>query len=175
MYKITETTAYYPLSVLLRESGLEVEISNNAPEETLKMWKCEDEETGELLAAAVLQYKSYCYVLENLAVKPLDPDYLGVTAAEYWIGILFPAGTAAPEGFQALHIPAGDYALHYLYGKEDAPDMYGSAALRLCAQAMEAQGMTQAPGAVMERYNCPRFTTPDAEGNVIIDYLVPIQ
>lgn len=114
-------------------------------------------------------------VLENLAVKPLDPDYLGVTAAEYWIGMLFPAGTAAPEGFQALHIPAGDYALHYLYGKEDAPDMYGSAALRLCAQAMEAQGMTQAPGAVMERYNCSRFTTPDAEGNVIIDYLVPVQ
>lgn len=114
-------------------------------------------------------------VLENLAVKPLDPDYLGVTAAEYWIGMLFPAGTPAPEGFQTLSIPASDYALLYLCGKEGAPDMYGPDALRLCAQAMEAQGMTQAPGAVLERYNCPRFTTPDAEGNVIIDYLVPVQ
>lgn len=113
-------------------------------------------------------------ILENLAVKPLDPDYLGMTAAEYWIGMLFPAGTAAPEGFHALHIPAGDYALHYLYGKEDSPDMYGSAALRLCTQAMEAHGMTQGPGAVIERYNCPRFTTPDAQGNIIIDYLVPV-
>lgn len=25
-----------------------------------------------------------------------------------------------------------------------------------------------------ERYNCPRFTTPDADGNVILDYGIAI-
>ena len=26
-----------------------------------------------------------------------------------------------------------------------------------------------------ERYNCPRFTTPDEEGNVILDYGISIE
>jgi len=115
-------------------------------------------------------------VLENHAVKPVDPDYLGAMHGDaYWVGLLFPAGTIAPEGYESLEIPAADYALNYLYGKEDGADMYGPDALRLCTQAMEAQGLHQAPGVVMERYNCPRFTTPDAEGNVIIDYLIPVK
>jgi len=26
----------------------------------------------------------------------------------------------------------------------------------------------------MELYNCPRFTEPDAQGNIILDYYIPI-
>ena len=52
-YRISETEDYYPISVLCSECGLEVEPSKEAPDHNLKMWKCEDEDTGELLAAAV--------------------------------------------------------------------------------------------------------------------------
>ena len=68
-YRISETEDYYPISVLCNECGLEVEPSKEAPDHNLKMWKCEDEDTGELLAAAVAGYRDGCYVLEQLAVK----------------------------------------------------------------------------------------------------------
>ena len=68
-YRISETEDYYPISVLCSECGLEVEPSKEAPEHNLKMWKCEDKDTGELLAAAVAGYRDGCYVLEQLAVK----------------------------------------------------------------------------------------------------------
>ena len=51
-YRISETEDYYPISVLCNECGLEVEPSKEVPDHNLKMWKCEDEDTGELLAAA---------------------------------------------------------------------------------------------------------------------------
>ncbi len=69
MYRISKATDFLPLSELFHHSGLEVEPSERTPEETLRMWKCEDADTGELLAAATIQYKSGCYVLEHLAVK----------------------------------------------------------------------------------------------------------
>ena len=68
MYKIQETNDYLELSKLFHDSGLEVEVSSENPPETIKMWSCRDELTGELLAASVLQFKSNCYVLEDLAV-----------------------------------------------------------------------------------------------------------
>ena len=68
MTRIVETKDYYSLSKLFHDSGLEVEIEEETPPETLKMWRCEDEESGELLGGAVLQFKSGCYVLEDLAV-----------------------------------------------------------------------------------------------------------
>ena len=68
MTRIVETKDYYSLSKLFHNSGLEVEIEEKTPSETLKMWRCEDEESGELLGGAVLQFKSGCYVLEDLAV-----------------------------------------------------------------------------------------------------------
>lgn len=66
--RILETDDFYPLSVLFNGSGLEVKISRETKPGTLKMWRCEDEDTGELLGAAVLMHKNGCFVLEDLAV-----------------------------------------------------------------------------------------------------------
>lgn len=115
-------------------------------------------------------------VLENLETKPVDPDYLGlIHGNDYWVGMVFPAGTNAPDGFEAIEIPFGDYALNYIFAKEDDRDLYGSTALQLCLDAMTAAGLKKRPGFIIERYNCPRFTTPDAQDNVILDYLIPIE
>ncbi|MGN1021698.1 MAG: hypothetical protein ACI4O7_15145 [Aristaeellaceae bacterium] len=118
--------------------------------------------------------------LEHHTVPPYDPDYLDCIRAcdgqeEAWIGMLFPADAPVPEGYRAIGLPAGDYALILLRGREDDPGLYGSSARALCLQAMEALGMTPAPGLTLVRYNCPRFTTPDAEGCVIVDYLLPLK
>lgn len=69
MPRIQETQEFGPLSVFYRDNGLEIEISDRAPEGTIKSWKCEDEESGTLLAAATLQLRDECYVLSDLAVK----------------------------------------------------------------------------------------------------------
>ena len=118
--------------------------------------------------------------LEHHTVPPYDPDYMDCfrTSAgqeEAWIGMLFPANAPVPEGFLSAELPAGDYALCFLTGREDDPDLYGSAAMILCLQAMAEQDMQPVPGLTLVRYNCPRFTTPDAEGCVTVDYLLPLK
>lgn len=118
--------------------------------------------------------------LEHHTVPPCDPDYVDCYRIcngqeEAWIGMLFPQNAPVPESFHTVELPAGDYALCYLRGREDDPGLYGPAARMLCEQAMAEQGLTPAPGLTLVRYNCPRFTTPDAEGCVTVDYLLPLK
>lgn len=68
-YIIRETQDFYPLSVLCHESGMEVEIGETPPDGTVKMWRMEDAETGELIAAVTLQIRDRVHVLGTLAVR----------------------------------------------------------------------------------------------------------
>lgn len=68
MYSIRETQDFYPLSLLYQESGLEVTPGHTPPQGTLSMLRCEDSETGELVAAATLQRRAGHFVLAHLAV-----------------------------------------------------------------------------------------------------------
>lgn len=85
---------------------------------------------------------------------------------EYWIGMLL-TEAAVPEDFESVEIPAGDLAVCYLYGSENGGEIYGMH--DECVAAWQEQGW-KPTGWFMERYNCPRFTTPDEQGNVILDY-----
>lgn len=123
---------------------------------------------------------SWFDALEHHTVPPCDPDYMDCYRIcngqeEAWIGMLFPQNAPVPASFHTVELPAADYALIYLRGREDDPDLYGPAARALCIQAMAEQGMPPAPGLTLVRYNCPRFTTPDAEGCVTVDYLLPLK
>lgn len=69
MYRIVETQDYYPVSVMCHECGLEVEPSETAPGYVQRMWKCEDTDTGKMVAAAVTGYRDGRHVLENLVVS----------------------------------------------------------------------------------------------------------
>lgn len=66
---IKETSNYARLSAFYEANGLEIEVSENPPEGTLKSWEYIDEETKELFAAATLQKRANCYVLADLAVR----------------------------------------------------------------------------------------------------------
>ena len=85
--------------------------------------------------------------------------------------MFFPADTPVPEGFDAANLPAADYAVCYLQAEENSPDFYNPATHSLCLKALQQKGwMHPEDGWRFERYQCPRFTTPDASGKVILDY-----
>lgn len=88
----------------------------------------------------------------------------------YWIGCFFPENAPVPEGFGSVDFPAALLGVAWLYGKEET--LYGKESL--CARHCEDEGYRIVPDAegafwFFERYACPRFTTADEQGNVILD------
>jgi len=88
----------------------------------------------------------------------------------YYIGMLMPEDTPVPEGF--VHIDFKDLSLGtcWIYGKEE--EVHDISA---CKQMILENGMEiwqDEEGAVWSFENClcPRYTTPDEKGNVILDY-----
>lgn len=95
---------------------------------------------------------------------------------ERWIGMLFPQHIAVPEGFEYIDIEPMDYALCYLYDKEGSEDFYTMDTHNMCIEELKAHGFKRKEDEwCFERYNCPRFTTPDENGNVILDYAISIE
>ena len=90
---------------------------------------------------------------------------------EYWLGMFTPADTEVPEGFQFLDFPAASLGICLIYGEEGAT--HGKAGE--CAPKLAEEGIQVTPdenGAIWSFENCvcPRYTTPDDKGNVILDY-----
>jgi len=119
--------------------------------------------------------------IEKLNPIPANDDaYLGAMRVadgklEYWIGMFFEEGTQPPEGFDYADISAMDAATCWLYGNEHNGELYGMDAHNMAVAAAGAQGLVwKEDGWCFERYNCPRFTTPDDKGNVILDYCIAI-
>ena len=89
---------------------------------------------------------------------------------QYWVGMFAPAGTQAPEGFEFVDFPASSLGVSWIKGPESEIYMKEEK----CWERLEAEGMEGAlDGDVacwfFERYQCPRFTEPDENGNVILD------
>lgn len=94
---------------------------------------------------------------------------------EYWIGMFFAANTQAPDGFEYVDIEPLDYAICYLRDKEGSGEFYSRGTHAMCLEKLKELGITRKEDDwCFERYNCPRFTTPDENGNVILDYGIAI-
>ncbi len=121
-------------------------------------------------------------VLERAAKSPLNEGYEDGDAYvglmrwkegepfEYWIGMFLPADTDVPEGFASVDFPESELGIGWVCGSEG--EVYGHEAE--VGQKLEEEGMRivhDGAGAFwfFERYGCPRFTTPDAEGKIILD------
>jgi len=120
--------------------------------------------------------------LESLQPLPENGDaYLGVMRVvngmvEYWIGMFFPENTAVPDRFDFEDIGAFDVATCWLYGNEKNGELYGLDVHNLCVSEAAKHGMMRKDDDwCFEKYNCPRFTTPDEKGNVILDYCIAIE
>jgi hypothetical protein len=112
------------------------------------------------------------------AADGAETGYIGLMGVappdtfEYWIGVFAPAGTPAPEGFVFADLPAAEVGVCWIRGTE--PGIYWMH--EYCAAELLGEGM-EVPGSgdsarwfAFERYNHPRFTEPDAAGDVILDY-----
>ncbi len=120
--------------------------------------------------------------LESIECLPFNGDsYIGAVhivegMPEYWIGMFFPEGTQVPEGFEYVDIEAMDYAICYLYAPEGSEEFYSMETHDMCIEALKALGMKRKEDSwCIERCNCPRYTTPDELGCVILDYGVGIE
>lgn len=89
----------------------------------------------------------------------------------YWIGMFTPENTKVPEGFDYIDFPKSALGVCWIYGKEE--DVHGG--IGNCRKEIQNAGMeisTDEKGMEVSFENgiCPRFTTPDEKGNVILDY-----
>lgn len=117
---------------------------------------------------------------------PFDESTIGLmtmrgdmTGFTYWIGLFFPAGTAVPDGYDSIDLPQSDIGVGWVRGKEENGEIYGDAHGEVCKKLEESGigkfrndigGQNSDTYCFFERYNCPRFTEKDAEGNVTLDY-----
>lgn len=122
--------------------------------------------------------KGYFKPLEELGALPENGDaFLGCMRCkeefEYWIGMFFPEDTPVPDSYMYVDIPADDVGTCWLYGREDNGELYGEEPHNRCVSKIMEQGWQIAKEPwFFERYNCPRFTTPDEAGRVMLDYCI---
>lgn len=126
--------------------------------------------------------KNWFATLESMPYLSFNGDaYIGGVhiadgMPQRWIGMLFPISTEVPEGFESVDIEPLDYAVCYLYDKENSGEFFTMDTHNMCLEALAAHGFKRKEDDwCFERYNCPRFTTPDEDGNVILDYAVAIE
>ena len=108
--------------------------------------------------------------------------YIGLTRNEcgkpfqYWIGMFVPVNTETPEGFDYINFPKSELGVCWVYGKDE--DVYmmneGIGIIEQCNARLKREGMHHVHDKddvcwAFERYACPRFTTPDEKGNIILD------
>lgn len=90
--------------------------------------------------------------------------------SEYWIGMFLPEGTEVPEGFSYVDFPESKLAVVWVKG--NIPAIYSM--VEACINQINMEGFTFEPNEkgefwYFERYNCPRFTSPNENGEVILD------
>lgn len=88
----------------------------------------------------------------------------------YYIGMFTPKYTPVPEGFTAIDFEGISLGTCWIYGKENEVHDTSACKKKLAENGMEL--WQDENGAVWSFENClcPRYTTPDDKGNVILDY-----
>ena len=116
---------------------------------------------------------------ENIRAWQEDADaYVGLIRYKkgepfmYAIGMFLPPETAVPEGYDYIDFPETRVGVGWIKGKDETGEIYGQE--KLVMDSLTAGGVKVTPYAdgvwwTFERYACPRFTSPDEDGNVILD------
>ena len=89
---------------------------------------------------------------------------------QYWIGMFLPVGSEVPEGYGHVDLAGGKLGVAWIHGQEG--ELYcheDKCAERIAKEGYEIISDEEGAWWFFERYVCPRFTTPDAEGNVTLD------
>jgi len=117
--------------------------------------------------------------LEKLGeVKEIENGYIGFmrecSGMEYWIGMFLPSSTQAPEGYDFIDLDACNIGVCWIKAPEEDRSIFTMH--NECIQKLKDNGMGEQlvedsdKFFCFERYNCPRFTDKDEQGNIILDY-----
>lgn len=89
---------------------------------------------------------------------------------EYWIGMFAPAETPVPNGFSCVDFANLALGTCWIYGSEK--EVHNTKGCKEAVKAAEMKLWRDENGGVWSFENCvcPRYTTPDEKGNVIMDY-----
>ena len=123
--------------------------------------------------------------LEALSGFVHDPAYVGYMdnydsatgAFDYICGMLMKPGVPVPGGFAARRLPPAKVAVGWIKGlKENEGEIYSNAHT-LMFRTLGRKGMKPLRRGFwsMEVYTSPRFTAPDENGFIIMDYYLPIE
>ena len=118
-------------------------------------------------------------LLEQIGeAKGIEHGYMGLMRCcpdfEYWIGMCLPTGTDVPDGFEYMDLAEGDIGVCWIQAKEGDASIYGMH--DQCIEKFRENGMDKyrvddrGRAFFFERYNSPRFTDRDEQGNIILDY-----
>ncbi|WP_024833748.1 GyrI-like domain-containing protein [Ruminiclostridium josui] len=120
-------------------------------------------------------------LLEDQTDFIFDSSYVGVMLDwdkgdgdfSYIVGMLMKDGVSVPEGYYHKDLEETDVAIGWIKGKNTADVC--SSAHPLTEQAIKEKGYKcDNMKWCMELYNCPRYTTPDENGHIVLDYYIPI-
>ena len=90
---------------------------------------------------------------------------------EYWIGEFVLPDTIVPEGFLFIDFPESELGVTWIYGQEsEVFGIEGECYDKITQAGMQIKSAPDGATWAFERYGCPRFTTPDENGNIILDY-----
>jgi len=103
-----------------------------------------------------------------------------MTNFTYWIGLLYPMGTEVPAAFDYLDLPESDIGVGWVRGKQENGEIFGGPPHEAVIKKLEENGIGKFRNDIggegsdtycfFERYNFPRFSEKDADGNVTLDY-----
>ena len=93
----------------------------------------------------------------------------GSSMPSYLVGLFAPADAVVPEGFEKIEFAACRLAVAYIYGPESAVYGFEGECLKVFAEKGLVPRRDNGVWWMFERYACPRFTTPDEQGHVILD------
>ena len=106
-----------------------------------------------------------------------DGGYIGLEyrknqeLLEYWIGMFTSQNTEVPEGFSCVDFSEGNLGICWIYGKEtEAHKAASKCADKLADSGIKIKVDEEGGVCSFENCVCPRFTTPDDKGNIILDY-----
>ena len=89
---------------------------------------------------------------------------------EYWLGMFTPANTPVPDGFDYIDFPSVGLGTNWIYGKENEVHDTSSCRSLLIDNGMNIWTDERGGEWSFENCLCPRYTTPDEDGNIIMDY-----
>jgi len=129
--------------------------------------RCFNEEIFQTLEAQTEFIYDSAYVGVMIDWDKGDGDF------SYIVGMLMKDGVCVPDGYYVKDIEETDVAIGWIKGK-NTDDVCSTAHAQTEQALREMGGNCSEMKWCMELYNCPRFTTPDENGEIILDYYIPV-